>query len=194
MTSTMGINNGILRGSGNNTKVRNLGPNLGCSQGNNPLESMIRFGKVDFPVFDGTNSVKGWLFQSEQFFEINKTGEGFKSQIASMYIKGEALQWLQAYMKGKIEWPSWEEFCTTVCVRFGVASKMKLVAEWRNVVQMGTVLEYQREFEKIRVRVSCSEEFAVEMFIGGLKGEIRHAMNCSDPKTLIEAYCIPQLH
>ncbi|GKV17927.1 hypothetical protein SLEP1_g28378 [Rubroshorea leprosula] len=163
MTSAMGINNGILRGSGDNTKVRNLGPNLGCSQGNNPRDSMIRFGKVDFPVFDGTDS-------------------------------GEALQWLQAYMKGKIEWPSWEEFCTTVCVRFGVASKMKLVAEWRNVIQMGTVLEYQRAFEKIRARVSCSEEFVVEMFIGGLKGEIRHVVNCSDPKTLIEAYFIPQLH
>ncbi|GKV17924.1 hypothetical protein SLEP1_g28376 [Rubroshorea leprosula] len=106
MMLAMGINNGILRGSNDNTMVRNLGPNLGCSHSNNPLESMIQFGKVDFPVFDSTDSVKGWLFQSEQFFEINNTREGFKSQIAGMYMKGEALQWLQAYMKGKIKWPS----------------------------------------------------------------------------------------
>ncbi|GKV34701.1 hypothetical protein SLEP1_g43051 [Rubroshorea leprosula] len=194
MAPAMGINNGILRGSDDIPMVRNLDPNLGCSQGNNPLESMIRFGKVDFPVFDGTDSVKGWLFQSEQFFEINEIGEGFKSQIAGMYMKGKALQWLQAYMKGKIKWSSWEEFCTAVCVRFGVAFKMKPMAKWRNIVQIGTVLEYQQEFEKVRARVSCSEEFAVEMFIGGLKEEIRHAVNCSDPKTLIEAYCIAQLH
>ncbi|GLU16084.1 hypothetical protein SLE2022_325340 [Rubroshorea leprosula] len=170
MMSAMAINNGILRGSGDNPMVRNLGPN----QGNNPLESMIRFGKIDFPIFDGTDS----------------TGKGFKSQIAGMYMKGEALQWLQAYMKGRIEWPAWEEFCTAVCVRFGVASKMKLVAEWRNVVQMGTVLEYQRDFVKIKAKVACSEEFAVVMFIGGWKEEIRHAVNCFDLKNLIEAYCI----
>ncbi|GKV19875.1 hypothetical protein SLEP1_g30075 [Rubroshorea leprosula] len=91
-----------------------------------------------------------------------------------MYMKGEALQWLQAYMKGKIEWPAWEEFCTVVCVRFGVASKMKLVAKWRNVVQMGTVLEYQQDIVKIKAKVACSEEVVVEMFIGGWKEEIRH--------------------
>ncbi|GKV19872.1 hypothetical protein SLEP1_g30072 [Rubroshorea leprosula] len=79
---------------------------------------------------------------------------------------GEALHWLQAYMKGRIEWPAWEEFCMAICVRFGVASNMKLVAKWRNVVQMGTLLEYQRDFVKIKAKVACSEEFAVEMFIG----------------------------
>ncbi|GLU20552.1 hypothetical protein SLE2022_367440 [Rubroshorea leprosula] len=129
----MGINNGIPTG-GDSPMVRNLSLNLGCSHGNNPLESIIQFGKVDSLVFDGIDNVKGWIFQSEQFFEINRTGEGFKSQIAGLHMKGEALQWLQAYMKRKTKWPSWEEFCMAICVRFGVASKMKPMAEWRNIV------------------------------------------------------------
>ncbi|GLU16453.1 hypothetical protein SLE2022_328860 [Rubroshorea leprosula] len=97
-------------------------------------------------------------------------------------------------MKGKTKWPSWEEFCMVVCVRFGVAFMMKPVAKWRNMIQIGLVLEYQQEFEKVRVRVSYFEEVAVEMFIGGLKKEIRHVVNCSDPKPLIKAFCIAQLH
>lgn len=45
-----------------------------------------RFGKVDFPLFDGSGNVKIWICQANQYFAINRTAEEDKSQTASLYL------------------------------------------------------------------------------------------------------------
>lgn len=60
--------------------------------------------------------------------------------------------------------------------------------EWNNLVQTDTVLQYYREFEKIRVKVRCSEQFVVSFFIGGLREEIKVYVKERKPRMLDDAY------
>lgn len=50
-----------------------------------------RGGKVELPIFYGSGSVKGWVFQAEQYIVMNQTVPNAMAQIASMHLKGEAL-------------------------------------------------------------------------------------------------------
>lgn len=149
-----------------------------------PPPKHTRMGKIDFPTFDGFGSVKGWIFQCNQFFRYHDTHEIYKSQIASMYMKGKALLWLEAFMQDKEEWPDWDEFCHELCIRFDLSASDMPMVDWRDVVQTGSVVEYQEEFEKIRARVKCPEYVAIGMFVGGLKGCIKHAVINLKPQTL----------
>lgn len=69
------------------------------------------------------NHVKGWIFQANQIYTMYRTPEEEKSQIASMYLKDDALLWLYSYMEDKQFWPSWRDFCINLCHRFDPSAK-----------------------------------------------------------------------
>lgn len=154
----------------------------------NSLAGNLRCGKIEFPSFDGSNSVKGWGFQAEQFFVMNQTLPEAMAQVASMHLKGEALQWLEFYMRGRDRWPCWKDFYSDICMRFDLASHERPWVDLKNVVQLGSVLDYQREFERVKAKVDIPEEVAIDMFIGGLKEEIRHTLNNIGPPSLGQAF------
>lgn len=96
-------------------------------------------------------------------------------------------------MKGKERWPPWNEFCMDICSRFDLTFYDNPVGEWKIVIQTGSVMEFQREFEKVKAKVVCKESFAVNMFIGGLKEEIRHVVASLNPRTLSEAFNVARI-
>ena len=57
--------------------------------------------QVDFPRFNGED-FRGWLYKSEQFFEVDETPSYMKVKIAAMNLKGKALQWHQIFMKSRL--------------------------------------------------------------------------------------------
>lgn len=60
---------------------------------------LMRFSRLDFPKFNG-RSLRGWLYKSEQLFEVDETPELMKVKIAAMEDK--ALQWHQIYMRSRL--------------------------------------------------------------------------------------------
>lgn len=147
-----------------------------------------RASRIDFPVFEGFGSVKGWIFQCEQCFLKNGVLDEHRTQTSSVYVRGNALQWMEFYMHGRAGFPPWPDFCRDLCLRFDLTSYDKPVVEWKKVFQKGSVLEYQEEFEVAKARAMCDERFAIEMFIGGLKEEIQHVLINMNPLTLSQAF------
>lgn len=64
---------------------------------------------------------------------------------------------MYSYLEDKREWPRWEEFSNSLYLRFDPAANKMPIAEWRNVMQIGTIVEYQEEFEKARAKAPCPE-------------------------------------
>ncbi|XP_020870556.1 uncharacterized protein LOC110225361 [Arabidopsis lyrata subsp. lyrata] len=53
---------------------------------------VTRIGKVDFPRFDG-NRARDWLFQVEEFFEVDHTPKDMKVKLAAIHFNGKAATW-----------------------------------------------------------------------------------------------------
>lgn len=88
-----------------------------------------RFGKVDFPLFDGTGNVKVWICQANQYFAINRTVLEDRSQTASLYLKDDAVLWMYSYIEDKGVLPPWEVFSNDICVRFDPSTNRMPIAE-----------------------------------------------------------------
>lgn len=73
-------------------------------------------------------------------------------------------------------------------MRFDLALNERPWIDLKNVVQLGSVLDYQREFERVKAKVDIPEDVAIDMLIGGLKEEIRHVINNINPPTLGQAF------
>lgn len=53
--------------------------------------------------------------------------------------------------------------------------------------------EYIDQFDALVNRVSISQAYAISIFLGGLKGEIQHAVRMLQPKKLHEAYALTRM-
>jgi len=69
-------------------QLSNRAPDVGPSGGN----SLTRLSRVDFPKFEG-DDVQGWIYRSEQFFELDAIAENKKITIAAIHLTGRALVW-----------------------------------------------------------------------------------------------------
>lgn len=93
-----------------------------------------------------------WIFQANQYYTINRTPKEENTQLASLFIRENSLLWLYAYMEDKRKWPPWSEFCRDLCLIFDPSANKMPPAEWRNVVPLRSVEEYQKEFDVVRLR------------------------------------------
>ena len=69
---------------------------------------------------------------------------------------------------------SWEEFLQSLQVRFGPSELEDYQGKLTKLVQTGSVLKYQEEFEKLSNKVDVlSESFRLSCFVSGLKPKIQ---------------------
>ncbi|GKV33333.1 hypothetical protein SLEP1_g41856 [Rubroshorea leprosula] len=155
-----------------------------------PITSLTKFGKVDFPSYDGIENFRGWLYKCNCFFKAPNVPDEQKAEIASMYLSGAAIIWHECYMEDNKTFPNWRDYIFYMSLRFGEGEMQDPIILWKNLSQPGSVNEYQKDFERIRVRVKCSEKQAVFMFVGGPKEELQHSVTCYNPKSIVEAYAI----
>ncbi|GKV33977.1 hypothetical protein SLEP1_g42408 [Rubroshorea leprosula] len=155
-----------------------------------PIASLTKFGKVDFPSYDGIENFRGWLYKCNRFFKAHNILDENKVEIASMYLSGDAIIWHECYMQDKMTFSDWRDYIFDMSLRFGEGEMQDPIILWKNLNQTCSVNDYQRDFEKIRSRVKCSEKQAMAMFVGGLKEELQHPVACYNPKSVVEAYSI----
>eukprot|EP00268_Persea_americana_P048348 TRINITY_DN5100_c0_g1_i4.p1 TRINITY_DN5100_c0_g1~~TRINITY_DN5100_c0_g1_i4.p1 ORF type:complete len:391 (-),score=65.99 TRINITY_DN5100_c0_g1_i4:1091-2182(-) len=148
--------------------------------------------KLDFPRFDESNP-SGWLFKAKQYFAYHNALPEQWLTIASLNMEGDALKWYQWYINYKPE-ASWKEFVDAMDARFALTRSEDFAGKLSKLRQTSTVLEYQKEFQKLSNRVKgLSEKYLISVYLSGLKDEIRIGVQKLRPPTLPEAFTLSQL-
>ena len=80
--------------------------------------------------------------------------------LASFNLQDDALQWYQWFEKKQTH-VSWEDFTQALCVRFGPSDYENFDEALAKLRQMGSVREYQTQFERLASRVEKWPEHAL---------------------------------
>ncbi|OIT03531.1 hypothetical protein A4A49_57573, partial [Nicotiana attenuata] len=116
---------------------------------------------VEFGRFRGDNP-EAWIFQAERYFDFYKIEEDQRLTMASFYLDDEALEWIRFKQKG-------------------LESAEGRLAKLRQVT---TVSELQGRFETIANETDeISEKLMIQLFIFGLREDIKHSVLTHEPKT-----------
>ncbi|GJZ89690.1 retrotransposon gag protein, partial [Tanacetum coccineum] len=131
-----------------------------------------RYGRLDFPVYDGKNDPLVWLSRCEHYFRHQHIPESEKVEIACYHLDEDAQVW---FLKLDIDRPGilWEEFKRECHRRFGAIVQGNKLRELCKLRQSGTVEEYHRKFEQLVTRAGILiAEQEVEIFVSGLQEDI----------------------
>lgn len=146
--------------------------------------------KLEFPRFSGEDPTE-WFNRVKQFFEYQGTAENQKVFMAAYHLEGEANQWWQ-WLRRTLQEDGraipWEQFEEELWARFGPSECEDFDEALSRIRQLGTLRDYQREFEKLGNRVrGWTQKALVGTFMGGLKAEISDGIRIFKPQSLKEA-------
>ncbi|XP_042941551.1 uncharacterized protein LOC122288885 [Carya illinoinensis] len=152
--------------------------------------------KLEFPRFSGDDPTE-WFNRVNQFFEFQNTPEAQRVSLASYHLEGEANQWWQWIRRtfqedGRVL--SWMNFEDELWARFGPSDCEDFDEALSRVRQVGSLREYQKEFERLGNRVrGWTQRALVGTFMGGLKTEISDGIRMFKPQTLREAISLARM-
>ncbi|KAH9704605.1 hypothetical protein KPL70_011534 [Citrus sinensis] len=143
-------------------------------EGNRP-QFISRSTKLECPKFAGGDPTE-WHNRILQFFEYQESTDEQKVSLASFHLEGEAnqwWQWLRRAYREENKLVTWNDFMEELWARFRPMECEDYNEALSRVKQIGTLRDYQREFERLGNRVSGWTQGAlVGTFMGGLKPEI----------------------
>ncbi|KAK0586119.1 hypothetical protein LWI29_001364 [Acer saccharum] len=127
--------------------------------------------RLEFPKFQGDDPSR-WLYCAERFFEYHQTPEAQQVKIASFHLDGEALQWFK-WVTNVVEFPDWSNFKQALSSRFGPTEYEDYAESLAKLRQIGSLREYQREFEKLANHVTgLPESFLRKLSCAGRRPEL----------------------
>ncbi|KAL5575959.1 hypothetical protein UlMin_017658 [Ulmus minor] len=131
-----------------------------------------KMAKLEFPKYSGADPTE-WFNRVAQFFEFQGTADNQKVSLASFHLEGEANQWWQwlrhAYQE-EDRLVTWELFEEELWARFGPTECEDFDKALSKVRQIGSLRDYQKEFERLGNRVhGWSQKALVGSFMGGLR-------------------------
>lgn len=141
----------------------------------NPFAANLNHGqqkhvKLDFPRFNGGDPEE-WLNRAKQYFAYHEIPREQRVSFASYHLTEEANAWWQAKSRGRgfdAHRLPWETFEADLWTRFGPSDGEDFEEALCHIRQKRTLLEYQREFERLQNKVDWSEKTLVGAFMGGL--------------------------
>ena len=146
--------------------------------------------KLEFPRFSGDDLTE-WFNRVNQFFEFQNTPVTWKVSLASYHLEGEDNQWWQWIRRTFQEDGcvlSWMNFEDELWARFEPSECEDFDEALSRVRQTSSLREYQREFERLGIRVrGWTQRALVGTFMGGLKTDISDGIRMFKPQTLREA-------
>ncbi|KAL4379488.1 hypothetical protein GQ457_02G040490 [Hibiscus cannabinus] len=152
--------------------------------------------KLEFPRYAGDDPTE-WFTRIDQLFEFHGTMDFEKVHLASFHLEGEANQWWRwmrrSYMSDDKE-ITWELFVEELWARFGPTDCEDFHEALSKIKQVGTLRDYQKEFERLGNRVQgWSQQALVGTFLGGLKVEIADGIRMFKPKTLEDVISLAKM-
>lgn len=152
--------------------------------------------KLEFPKFQSGDPSE-WMSKAKQYFSYHDMPMNQRVSFASYHLSAEANEWWQALSKARGLNPnqtSWEIFETELWTRFGPLDGENFDEALSHIRQKGSLLEFQREFERLQNKVEgWSEKALVGAFMGGLNTNISNAIRIFKPKTLTEIINLARL-
>ncbi|XP_054804746.1 uncharacterized protein LOC129307845 [Prosopis cineraria] len=128
---------------------------------------------VEFPKFDGSD-FRRWASKCRQLFEVDATPTELRFKIISIHLQGKALNWHRCFMKWKKRREvNWAEYMEEMANRFVDTDNIDPLAELFRLKQEGSVMEYMDRFEELISEMVIAEEISIDLFLLGLKPEIR---------------------
>ncbi|KAJ0040554.1 hypothetical protein Pint_26938 [Pistacia integerrima] len=157
-----------------------------------------KLARLEFPTprFLGDDPTE-WFNLVDQFFEYQVTIEAQKVSLASFHLEGEANQWWQwlrrAYgAEGRVV--TWAIFKEELWAQFGPNECEDFDEALSRVKQVGSLWDYQKEFEKLGNRVQgWTQKALVGTFMDGLKPEIADSIRMLKPKSLKEVISLARM-
>ncbi|XP_019171796.1 PREDICTED: uncharacterized protein LOC109167247 [Ipomoea nil] len=158
------------------------------AQGKTPV---IRYAKMDFPLFSGDEDPSLWLLRCESYFRNANIPDSDRINFAAHHMIGEAQLWYHSETE-LMKFPSWAAFKTDCCLSFGPPRSINALGELKQLFQAGrNIDEYVKEFRTLLVRAAragtVQPNQRVDLFTGGLDEIIRIDVEHTKPKTLNEA-------
>ncbi|RWR84947.1 Ty3/gypsy retrotransposon protein [Cinnamomum micranthum f. kanehirae] len=148
--------------------------------------------KLEFPRFDGTNP-NSWLFKAKQYFNYHQVPEQQWLTIAALNMEGEAIEWFQWY-NDYVLGATWEQFVLAMDAWFGPSKSEDFAGKLSKLRQNSTVLEYQREFQRLSNRVKgLSESYLVSLYLSGLRDDVRIGVQKLEPTNLPDVFSLARL-
>ena len=120
----------------------------------------------------------------ERFFEFQKIAEEEKVPLATYHLQGEVQLWYQIIKEEEKEvtWPLLKEGLNS---KYGPTEFDDFFGDLTRLKQIGSVREYQIQFEKLLSRVGkLNQPQQVTCFVGGLKESMRIDIQAMKPTTL----------
>lgn len=155
-------------------------------------DNSIKPPKLRLLPFDGTNPLD-WLFQAEQFFVHYSIPQNQWLTHAASYITGDALSWFQWMFQNNLL-SNWDSFTSALEVRFGPSSFENHQQALFKLKQTGSVVEYQKDFERLCNRVQGLSSAAItDCFVSGLKPSIQNEIAIHQPSTVSQATGLAKL-
>ena len=106
----------------------------------------------DMPKFSGSDP-DSWIFSISEYFTILNTPVEQRLHVVSFNLDGDAAEWFRWMMRNNLI-TTWDVFLESVRNRFGPCKYEDPQGALSKLLQMGTMAQYQSEFEKFMNRVT----------------------------------------
>ncbi|KAD5507739.1 hypothetical protein E3N88_15442 [Mikania micrantha] len=133
-----------------------------------------RFSKVEFPKFEGKD-------------------------VEAVHLEGRALQWHQSYIKISgisLSEMAWNNYVRSISARFASTLIEDVMGDLKALTQTGNfdlLEDYCDKFDLLLNKVNICQEYAISLFLEGLKPGIGTHVRMFRPKTLKDAYSLSRL-
>ena len=148
---------------------------------------VVKPARMHIPEFsrDDTDS---WIQIIEQYFDAARTPLEQRTEIATTYLKGPAIQWWRSTGVQPTNLP-WHRFCRLVSDRFAVASICDNIKTFHALTQKGSVAQYTLQFEHCtnlmrRDNPALTEDYYLNSYIAGLSDYIQNHLQCHKPRDM----------
>nr|GMD09537.1 Retrotransposon gag protein [Ipomoea batatas] len=150
--------------------------------------SLIRYAKMDFPLFSGDEDPIVWLLRCESYFRNANIRDSNRINFASHHIIGEAQLWYHSETE-LMQFSSWAAIKTECCLSFGPPRSINALGELKQLLQAGrNIDEYVKDFRTLLMRAGTVQpNQRVDLFTGGLDEIICIDVDRTKPQTLNEA-------
>ncbi|GKD36555.1 ty3-gypsy retrotransposon protein [Tanacetum coccineum] len=133
---------------------------------------------------------ESWIFAITEYFSLQNTPADQWLKIVGFNLEGAAAEWFQWMTKNGLI-TTWTRFEESVRNCFGPSEYEDPNGALSKLLQLGTVKDYQREFEKLMNRATdIPDSLLISFYISGLKLHLQREFLVSRPTTLGDAFSL----
>lgn len=169
-----------------------VGQNIG-QQYNNQVRGVVKASKPK--TYNGLrgSDPEVWLFQFNQYADINQVLEQNKAKLAATYLEGNAATWWRNLVMQTGDRTgstiTWQEFQLQLISMFKPVNSVKIARDRLAVLnQTNSVAKYNFDFTQLCLEIKdISESEKLDKYVRGLKDKIRVEVELAEPTTLAQA-------